>query len=200
VGAEVMNPLATPVLGGMVSSLLHVLVVTPVIFFWIRARGLPPEREEASSSTAFPARRRLAFGAVCAVLIIGSLFAWTTWRSQDHATPAHLVEIQTIPSGPLRISLLSDAGVLRQGRNDFTIEFRTAGGQLVDVGQATGGAAMAMPGMVMSGGLTLDPGGAPGRYHAIAEFGMAGAWQLTLEWSGAGGIGAGKVSFEGAVK
>jgi copper/silver efflux system protein len=37
-GAEVMKPLATPVLGGMVSSLLHVLVVTPVIFFWIRER------------------------------------------------------------------------------------------------------------------------------------------------------------------
>src|SRR5687767_4969644 len=39
-GAEVMKPLATPVLGGMVSSLLHVLVVTPVIFFWIREREL----------------------------------------------------------------------------------------------------------------------------------------------------------------
>jgi copper/silver efflux system protein len=39
-GAEVMKPLATPVLGGMLSSLLHVLVVTPVIFFWIREREL----------------------------------------------------------------------------------------------------------------------------------------------------------------
>jgi copper/silver efflux system protein len=39
-GAEVMKPLATPVLGGMVSSLVHVLVVTPVIFFWIREREL----------------------------------------------------------------------------------------------------------------------------------------------------------------
>ena len=39
-GAEVMKPLATPVLGGMASSLLHVLVVTPVIFFWIRERKL----------------------------------------------------------------------------------------------------------------------------------------------------------------
>ena len=34
-GAEVMKPLATPVLGGMVSSLLHVLIVTPVIFTWL---------------------------------------------------------------------------------------------------------------------------------------------------------------------
>ncbi|MEO8434616.1 MAG: CusA/CzcA family heavy metal efflux RND transporter [Pyrinomonadaceae bacterium] len=39
-GSEVMKPLATPVLGGMVSSLLHVLIVTPVIFYSIRARGL----------------------------------------------------------------------------------------------------------------------------------------------------------------
>ena len=39
-GAEVMKPLATPVLGGMVSSLLHVLIVTPVIFLWLRERQL----------------------------------------------------------------------------------------------------------------------------------------------------------------
>ena len=39
-GAEVMKPLATPVLGGMVSSLLHVLIVTPVIFTWLRERQL----------------------------------------------------------------------------------------------------------------------------------------------------------------
>lgn len=39
-GAEVMKPLATPVLGGMISSLLHVLIVTPVIFTWIREREL----------------------------------------------------------------------------------------------------------------------------------------------------------------
>jgi len=39
-GAEVMKPLATPVLGGMISSLIHVLIVTPVIFTAIRERGL----------------------------------------------------------------------------------------------------------------------------------------------------------------
>jgi Cu(I)/Ag(I) efflux system membrane protein CusA/SilA len=39
-GSEVMKPLATPVLGGMVSSLLHVLVVTPVIFYSLHERRL----------------------------------------------------------------------------------------------------------------------------------------------------------------
>ena len=39
-GAEVMKPLATPVIGGMISSLLHILIVTPVIFLWLREREL----------------------------------------------------------------------------------------------------------------------------------------------------------------
>jgi len=42
-GSEVMKPLATPVLGGMVSSLLHVLIVTPVIFYSLRLRELKRE-------------------------------------------------------------------------------------------------------------------------------------------------------------
>jgi Cu(I)/Ag(I) efflux system membrane protein CusA/SilA len=44
-GAEVMKPLATPVLGGMVSSLLHVLIVTPVIFTWLREREIKRQSE-----------------------------------------------------------------------------------------------------------------------------------------------------------
>ncbi len=42
-GAEVMKPLATPVIGGMISSLLHILIVTPVIFIWLRERQLGPD-------------------------------------------------------------------------------------------------------------------------------------------------------------
>jgi len=47
-GAEVMKPLATPVLGGMLSSLLHVLIVTPVIFFWLRERERKKERAKSA--------------------------------------------------------------------------------------------------------------------------------------------------------
>jgi len=39
-GAEVMRPLATPVIGGMISSLIHILIVTPVLFAWLREREL----------------------------------------------------------------------------------------------------------------------------------------------------------------
>ncbi len=48
-GAEVMKPLATPVLGGMVSSLLHVLIVTPVIFYSLRAWKLKEQTKPTSA-------------------------------------------------------------------------------------------------------------------------------------------------------
>jgi Cu(I)/Ag(I) efflux system membrane protein CusA/SilA len=39
-GVEVMRPLAAPVVGGMLSSLVHILIVTPVIFAWLHERKL----------------------------------------------------------------------------------------------------------------------------------------------------------------
>jgi len=48
-GAEVMKPLATPVIGGMISSLIHILIVTPVIFLWLRERELMKSKSQAHS-------------------------------------------------------------------------------------------------------------------------------------------------------
>jgi Cu(I)/Ag(I) efflux system membrane protein CusA/SilA len=42
-GVEVMRPLAAPVVGGMLSSLVHILIVTPVIFAWLRERQPSPQ-------------------------------------------------------------------------------------------------------------------------------------------------------------
>ncbi len=48
-GSEVMKPLAAPVLGGMLSSLVHVLIVTPVIFYWLREREARREEKAAEN-------------------------------------------------------------------------------------------------------------------------------------------------------
>ena len=61
-GAEVMKPLATPVLGGMVSSLAHVLLVTPVIFYWLRERELRRDMEREARGTGLALDERQAFG------------------------------------------------------------------------------------------------------------------------------------------
>ena len=107
--------------------------------------------------------------------------------------------MQTIRAGDLDIALLSPSGTLRQGRNSFTFEFRrTATTTLVDVGSVRASANMPMPGMGMSGGLKVTRTEAPGRYAATAEFGMAGAWQMAIEWSGPAGQGS--VNFQGGVQ
>ena len=65
-------------------------------------------------------------------------------------------------------------------------------------GSVRASANMPMPGMVMSGGLQVTPTGVPGRYAATAEFGMAGAWQMAIEWNGPAGQGS--VNFQGGVQ
>ena len=50
-GAEVMKPLATPVIGGMLSSLVHILIVTPVIFCWLRERELKKRKPDQPVQT-----------------------------------------------------------------------------------------------------------------------------------------------------
>jgi Cu(I)/Ag(I) efflux system membrane protein CusA/SilA len=217
VGAEVMKPLAAPVLGGMVSSLLHVLIVTPVIFYWIHERRLGlaalerREGHELETGRAGPGSRRdvrpsfsrRSVGAVVVVVAAVALGAWwVTERARTGTSSnrtAGLSAVQTVQSGDVTIALVAPDGRLRQGRNVFAIEFRSMKtGDLLDVGNVRAGVAMPMPGMVMSGGLTVTPSGRPGRYNAVAEFGMAGLWKWTIEWSGPSGSGS--VAFEGSVQ
>jgi Cu(I)/Ag(I) efflux system membrane protein CusA/SilA len=40
VGSDVMKPIAAPIIGGMITSTIHVLIITPVIFYIMKARAL----------------------------------------------------------------------------------------------------------------------------------------------------------------
>jgi hypothetical protein len=186
----------------MVSSLLHVLIVTPVIFFWIRERRLGLQRDPLPRHEhVHGSPRRLAMAAGVVALI--GLISFVVWRTRpggsEPAAQSAGAVVQTIRAGDLDIALLSPTGSLRQGRNSFTLEFRRTGTTtLVDVGSVRASANMPMPGMVMSGGLQVTPTGVPGRYAATAEFGMAGAWQMAVEWNGPAGQGS--VNFQGGVQ
>ena len=39
VSSDVMKPIATPIIGGMITSTIHVLVITPVIFYIMKRRA-----------------------------------------------------------------------------------------------------------------------------------------------------------------
>jgi Cu(I)/Ag(I) efflux system membrane protein CusA/SilA len=199
VGAEVMKPLATPVLGGMVSSLLHVLIVTPVLFYWLQERRLELQQHPIEQDARpLPTKRRVLVGVAAIALIMAAagLVQTRLARSADERPAGALV--QQIRSGALTIALLSPTGTLHMGRNGYIIEFRGPNGALTDVGAVHSSANMAMPGMVMSGGVEVARTTMPGRYQATAEFGMAGAWKMALEWDGPAGRGS--VDFEGSVR
>jgi Cu(I)/Ag(I) efflux system membrane protein CusA/SilA len=201
VGAEVMKPLATPVLGGMVSSLIHVLIVTPVIFLWIHERRLGLLAEPLPAGRRLAPSRRQVIGAA-AILIAGAACG-LLWKSRwgTDTAPARLAAtvIRSLRSRDVDVVLLSPGGSLRQGRNQFFIEFRRAGTtSLVDVSHVRASGNMPMPGMVMSGGLEVHPTDVPGRFTATAQFGMAGAWRMAIDWDGP--TGPGSVRFEGGVQ
>ncbi len=40
VGSDVMKPVAAPIIGGMITSTIHVLIITPVIFYIMKLRAL----------------------------------------------------------------------------------------------------------------------------------------------------------------
>jgi hypothetical protein len=191
-GAEVMKPLATPVLGGMVSSLVLVLIVTPVLFYWLRMRELrraatpalgPAANSDAEGGPSMT-RRRLMVGLVLLSGIAGVADA-------AEPKPIHMQKTKEAV-----ITLANEAGQLKVGKNTFTLTFADpATGKPLDVGTVAFETSMAMPGMApMLAGATVTRDATPGRYLATITFPDAGARQVTLRWDGPAGKGTARFS------
>jgi Cu(I)/Ag(I) efflux system membrane protein CusA/SilA len=55
-GSDIMKPIAAPIIGGMVTSTIHVLIITPVIFYIMKLRAL--RRGRLTTSSMSPERAR----------------------------------------------------------------------------------------------------------------------------------------------
>jgi hypothetical protein len=132
---------------------------------------------------------RVVFVAFVAAALLASC------GSQQDTTP--LKELRRVKVGMLDVVLLSPGDALQRGKGTFALEFRDAGGALVDVGTVTVGASMPMPGMApMFGECTVMPTSTKGRYGVASDLGMAGTWRLQIVWDGPAGRGS--VSMPGA--
>ncbi|PYV61324.1 MAG: hypothetical protein DMG95_12445, partial [Acidobacteria bacterium] len=59
IGSDVMKPIAAPVVGGMITSTIHVLILVPVFFVMMKERslrkgGLRPSHELNEPDTVAP--------------------------------------------------------------------------------------------------------------------------------------------------
>ena len=214
VGADVMKPLATPVLGGMVSSVLHVLIVTPVLFSWVHERRLrhvfAAVPSPAASGTgdvtgdtaAAPGRAGTpSFWTVVVTisLLVAAAGAWWTWGREAAPASATEVVVTRVRAGNVVATLSNTSGTLRTDGNRLVLAFRSASTDgPVDVGTVQLAGSMAMPGMLMQSPMAVVPTGRPGVYEVTGDLGMAGSWQMTLQWNGPAGQGS--ASFEGNVR
>ena len=107
------------------------------------------------------------------------------------AIAADLKPIKTQQAKDVTVSVLSETGQWKPGKNAFVLEF-TKDKKPVDVGKVTVNTSMPMPGMApMLAGATLQPDG-PGRYNGAISFPDAGDRQVTVSWDGPAGKGSTK--------
>jgi hypothetical protein len=110
----------------------------------------------------------------------------------------NLTELKRTKSGTMDVVLLSPRDALRHGNDTFVIEFRSASGDLVDVGSVRASASMSMSGTPMLGTINVARTEVAGRYAATSDFSMAGTWRMTIQWNGPAGEGS--VTFSDSIQ
>ena len=112
------------------------------------------------------------------------------------ALAADMKPIHTQKTKDVVVTLMSESGQWKQGKNEFVLEFTSANDKKpVDAGKVSLNTSMTMSGMApMIAGATLAPDKTPGRYLGTIEFPDAGTRQVTVTWDGPAGKGSTKFS------
>jgi hypothetical protein len=101
-----------------------------------------------------------------------------------------------IKSGPagndLTVTLGNSDGLLKKGKQTFTLTFANAAGKPVDVGSASLNFFMPAMGSMsaMNSSATLVTTSTPGLYSATADIEMSGDWQAQIKYDGPAGKGS----------
>ena len=129
--------------------------------------------------------KRLSVIAAVLALVLGSIAC-----GSNKVDSANLKPVETRVLGDVTIVLLSKTGELKQGQNDFVVQFRNQQEQPIDVGDVQLGSSMTMPSMApMSGESEITSTGQTGTYRVKSNFAMSGAWHFTISWNGRYGQG-----------
>ena len=128
-------------------------------------------------------------------LVLGVLMLMGTGMITS-AVAAEMKAIATQKTQDVVVTLMSESGQWKPGRNAFVLQFTSPkDNQPVDAGKVSLSTSMSMPGMApMIAGATLTPDKAPGRYTGTISFPDAGVRQAAVTWEGPAGKGSAKFS------
>jgi hypothetical protein len=128
---------------------------------------------------------------IISALAIASACTGSATSSGNSGTTATGQVITSQKAGDLTVTLSNARGHFTEGSNDFTLEFKNAAGQPVDVGAIT--MFIDMPAMgsmsYMKNDVKLVTTNTPGIYHATTSLEMAGTWQVHIRYKGQSGEG-----------
>jgi len=108
-----------------------------------------------------------------------------TGFNRNKVDTGSLKPVETRTVGNITVVLLNSTGELKQGQNEFIVQFRDQQGQPIDVGDVQLSSSMTMPAMApMSGDSEITATGQKGTYRVKSSFAMSGAWHFTIAWNG----------------
>lgn len=129
---------------------------------------------------------------VVGIALIAMVAACGSGSGTGTGTAATGKPIKSGPAGNnLTVTLANSDGVLRKGKQDFTVTFADASGKPIDVGAASVNFFMPAMGSMsaMNNPATLTTTATPGIYAAKADLEMSGEWQAQVKYEGAAGKG-----------
>ena len=124
------------------------------------------------------------------ILVITVTLAAACGSQTSSGVPAGKT-IATGQAGNLTATIANDTGVLRKGKQDFTLTFTDASGKTVDVGSASVNFRMPAMGSMseMNNRGALTTTSTPGVYKGIVDLEMSGEWQAQIAYEGSLGNG-----------
>jgi copper/silver efflux system protein len=194
-GADVMKRIATPMIGGVITSAILNLLIYPVIYVIWKKRSLPPEppaaRLEPPPQVARrPSRRRVVAGTV-ALLVAAAIgaTAYFSWSSGGNNSAKPMMPVAKLTQDGLTVSVLSADGQIHARDNSLEIKFEDQDGHPVNVENVKLNLSMNMPGMEMHSAakMNVDPKGDTHQAHLTPD--MAGDWVADLSYQGPKGPG-----------
>jgi Cu(I)/Ag(I) efflux system membrane protein CusA/SilA len=196
-GADVMKRIATPMIGGVVTSAILELLIYPVIYVIWRRRALPIDGRVENRPQAgigrerggtFKALRRFLTAALVAATLFASGFAtWSLWNSRPSSSAQ--IQGEPIATGTADSLTIGIYGDLHNGQSEVLVRFTDANGQPKDVGDVRTDLNMNMTGMVMNSGGDVTKTSSPGVYRVKLRPEMGGDWVVKLSWRGPAGEG-----------
>jgi hypothetical protein len=208
-GADVMKRIATPMIGGVITSAILNLLIYPVIYVIWRKRSLPSEpsggvsggRSASEPTTVAPGSRRRIPAGSTAILLIGIVIgaAYFSWPSgignAIFKSPDPKMPVAKVTQDGVTVSILSSDGQIYAKDNALKIKFQDPGGHPIDAENVKLELNMNMPGMVMHSGAKIKKDDGRGDYQAHLTPDMAGDWSVDLSYQGPQGPAKLKVPF-----